>query len=688
MTKITPEHLLCPAYVYVRQSTPEQLVHNTESRHRQYALKHRAESLGWQDVRVIDDDLGRSGSGVVRLGFERLLVEIGRGNAGAVLAIEASRLARNGRDWHTLLELCGLVGCLLIDEDGIYDPRLVNDRLLLGMKGTFSELELSMFRQRSQEAIRAKASRGELHTSVAIGYVRASNERLERDPDRRVCQAIEMVFRKFDEARSVRQVAVWLRQENIRLPTRAHGPQGCRVDWQLPHYSMVHRILTNPVYAGAYVFGRTVSRATVQAGRTAVKRGVRRCREEWSVLIRDHHAGYISWEQYERNQRRIRENANMKGAMVRGSIRQGNGLLAGLLRCGHCGRKLKIEYSNRQCSARYSCSGAMVNHALPQRCIAFGGARVDAAVANEVLRVISPVALTAALAAVAEHNQVGTERISQVELGLEQARFEASRAARQYDAVDPENRIVASELERRWNERLADVARLEEELRIERQARPAAALSDDERASLMALAEDLPRAWNHPAAAVELRKQILRAALEEIVVRVDDGKIGFKLHWKGGQHTALEVAKNRSGEHRWKTSVETEQLVRQLARLLPDAKIAGQLNRLGIRSAKGHTWTELRICNFRGQQKIPIYREHERAERGELLLQEAVTQLGVGKMTVIRLIKDNVLPARQICPGGPYVIQQHDLGLPAVRRAIANGRAVSPDPRQKSLLDQ
>jgi DNA invertase Pin-like site-specific DNA recombinase len=242
MNKITPEHLLRDAYVYIRQSTSDQLAHNPESRRRQYALKRRAETLGWQNVVVIDDDLGRSGGGIARKGFERLLVAIGNGSAGAVLAIEASRLARNGRDWHTLLEFCGLVGCLLIDEDGVYDPRLVNDRLLLGMKGTFSELELSILRQRSQEALRLKASRGDLHTSVALGYVRSASDRLEMDPDRRVRGAIDLVFRKFDEVGSVRQVAVWLRQEGIQLPRFVHGQEGRTIAWHLPRYNWPVRL--------------------------------------------------------------------------------------------------------------------------------------------------------------------------------------------------------------------------------------------------------------------------------------------------------------------------------------------------------------------------------------------------------------------------------------------------------------
>jgi DNA invertase Pin-like site-specific DNA recombinase len=258
MNKITPEHLTLGAYVYVRQSTADQLLNNPESRRRQYALAARAQALGWQNIVVIDEDLGRSGGGQARPGFERLLAAICAGSAGAVLAIEASRLARNGRDWHTLLEFCAFVEALIIDEDGVYDPRLVNDRLLLGVKGTFSELELSILRQRSQAALRLKAARGDLHTTVAVGYLRGANDRLEQDPNRRIREALSLVFCKFAEIGSVRQVALWLRQERIDLPIVVHGPEGRVVEWRPPRYNTVYRLLTNPVYAGAYVFGARV----------------------------------------------------------------------------------------------------------------------------------------------------------------------------------------------------------------------------------------------------------------------------------------------------------------------------------------------------------------------------------------------------------------------------------------------
>jgi DNA invertase Pin-like site-specific DNA recombinase len=276
MTRITPEHLGRGAFVYVRQSTADQVLNNHESRRRQYALVDRARALGWNTVEVIDDDLGRSGSGIARPGFEKLLAAICEGRVGGVVSIEASRLARNGRDWHTLLEFCGLVGTVIIDEDGVYDPRHPNDRLLLGMKGTMSEMELSLFRQRSLEALKQKARRGELFLTVAVGYLKAPNDRIEKDPDRRVQEAIALVFGKFDELQTVRQVHLWMRQKRLPLPAVIYGDGGRQITWKLPVYNTLHHMLTNPVYAGAYVFGRTGSRTTIEAGRKRIVRGFRK----------------------------------------------------------------------------------------------------------------------------------------------------------------------------------------------------------------------------------------------------------------------------------------------------------------------------------------------------------------------------------------------------------------------------
>jgi excisionase family DNA binding protein len=403
------------------------------------------------------------------------------------------------------------------------------------------------------------------------------------------------------------------------------------------------------------------------------------------VLIRDHHDGYISWEEYDRNQQIIAGNANMKGTMVAGSVRKGGGLLVGLLRCGHCGRKLKVLHHAHR-DTRYICNAEM-DYASDKKCVGFSNMRIDAAVSAEVLRAISPLAIDAALQLIADRGRAGSERLRQSELTLQQARYEEAHARRQYDAIDPDNRLVASELERRWNDRLAAVARLEEQIRNLQDEQPRT-LHNDERATLLALADDLPQLWNHPAASNETRKRILRAVLKEIVVTVESNRLRLVLHWQGGDHTRLEVAKNRIGQNRWKTNIETVQLVRELARILPDHSIAPLLNRLGIRSAKGQSWTQLRVRNFRGAHQIAVYRDGERAQRHELILHEAASRLGVHKMTIARLIRDGLLPATQACIGAPYVIREDDLDRPAVRRALANGRAVSFNQQQESLSFQ
>jgi DNA invertase Pin-like site-specific DNA recombinase len=493
MTKITPECLARKAVVYVRQSTAFQVAQNLESQRRQYGLVQRARQLGWSDVEVIDDDLGKSGAGGRRPGFEKLLAAICERRVGAVLSLEASRLARNGRDWHTLLEFCGLVGTLIIDEDGIYDAASPDDRLLLGMKGTMSEMELSVFRQRSIEAMKQKARRGELFLTVAVGYVKA-NDRIEKDPDQRVQEAIALVFRKFVELQTIRQVLVWCRQEKILLPSLVQERAVAeRIIWRLPVYPTVHHILTNPVYAGAYAFGRRTARVTIENGRKRVTRSMQRDRQSWDVLICDHHEGYISWAEFERNQQLIADNANGKRFMSRGAIRPGEALLPGLFRCARCGKKLHVRYGQ---TYRYECVGAF-NQLAAARCITFGGMRVDRVIAKEVLDRLQPLGVEAALAVIDTRTQQRSEKKRQIELALQQARYEAARAQRQYDVADPENRLVASELERRWNERLVAVHNLEVEIdRLDVETE--SPLTEADRERLMALGQDLVQAWESP----------------------------------------------------------------------------------------------------------------------------------------------------------------------------------------------
>ena len=679
MSKITADHLARFAYVYVRQSTPGQVHRNHESRRRQYGLAERAKQLGWSDVVVVDDDLAISGDGVKRPGFERLLLAICEGQAGTVLTIEASRLARNGRDWHTLLEFCGLVNCLIIDEDGVYDARLPNDRLLLGMKGTMSEMELSLFRQRVSEARMLKAKRGELFATIAVGYRKVAHEdQIEKEPDQRVQQAITLVFKKFAELQSVRQVHRWLRQEGIALPNTAYGPQGRQVVWKLPIYQAVYGIITNPIYAGAYAYGRSTHRIRLEQGRKRIVRGLRQPQENWSVLILDHHEGYISWAEYERNIEVIAHNAGNKELMVRRAVRRGAALLSGLLRCGHCGRKMQVSYAKG--THRYFCVGANQADGAGH-CISFGATRADQAVSAEVLRLLLPLGVEAALKAIEAHDADADDGRRQVELALQQARYESNRAQQQYDLVDPANRIVAAELERRWNERLLVVRELETKLE-QMQTRQRPSLSEAERAQLLTLGTDLERAWNHRAATPETRKRILRTVIVEIVARVDDNEIDLKIHWQGGDHTQLNVRKARSGEHRWILDAPTTDIIRELARQVPDYRIASILNRAGKRTGRDNKWNEARVRAFRSNHGIEVYRDGERAERGELNELEAAQVLGTCRMTVHRLIKRGILKAQQACQGAPWAIKTEAL---AAIKIGPRGRPVTSNLDQQTL---
>jgi DNA invertase Pin-like site-specific DNA recombinase len=678
MTKITADHLARGAYVYIRQSTSYQVANNTESGRRQYGLVERARQLGFPDVHVIDDDLGRSGGGIARPGFEKLLAAICARRVGAVLSIEASRLARNGRDWHTLLEFCGLVETVIIDEDGVYDPRMPNDRLLLGMKGTMSEMETSVFRQRSMEAMKQKARRGELFLTVAVGYEKTDDDRIEKTPDQGVQDAINLVFSKFAELQTVRQVLVWMRQEQIPLPAIVQRAGQRALEWKLPVYHTLHHMLTNPVYAGAYAFGRRRAHVTIESGRKRVIRTLRRNWDEWEVLIKRHHDGYIRWEEFERNQRLIADNANGKSYLGRGSVRRGEALLPGLLRCARCGRRLQVSYggSGSLRSLRYACRGAFSDRA-EANCISFGGVRVDRALAQEVVERVQPIGVEAALVAMKNFAQEQTEKRRQLENALEQARFEASRALRQYDAVDPENRLVASNLERRWNERLLAVRALEEQLE-QLVTAPATSLREEDRERLLALGRDLSHAWDSPGVSVETRKKIVRLLISEIIVDVIGDTMKLIIRWQGGDHTRLDVKKNKVGQTRWVTDTSVVELVQALARHMADTSIATVLNRAGKSTGRGNGWTRSRVCSLRHQHGIAPYVEGERQQRGEATLREAAELLAVSPSTILRMISTGLLPAKQLCKAAPWVLGLADLQRDDIKREADRRRLRRP----------
>jgi DNA invertase Pin-like site-specific DNA recombinase len=689
--KISPEHLARKAIVYVRQSTQDQIRHHRESQRRQYDLAAQARTLGWQTVDVIDEDLGRSGTTAVgRTGFARLVAAVCLHEVGAVFSLEASRLARNNRDWYQLIDLCTLVDTLIIDADGVYNPQLLNDRLVLGLKGTMSEFEIGLLRQRGHEALRQMAQRGELITSLPIGYVRSGDGRCEKDPDRRVQQALEHVFERFTQYGSVRQVFMWFREERLTFPMLVFRPEGRTVEWRLPVYNSILKTLTNPTYAGAYVFGRTETRSRMVGDRAVKTAGHRREQAKWEVLIQNHHAGYISWATYEQNQRQIRENSNMRGRMSRGAVRKGQSLLVGLLRCRRCGRRLYVSYVGEAGSTvRYSCRGAALHH-VTDRCITVSGMAVDRAVEREVLRVVEPAATEATFAALAAAAGQHEARRAALTLARQHAQYEVDRARRQYDAVEPENRLVAVELERRWNQTLEEVARVDAELR--EVTAPVDNVTEEERASLLALAEDLDALWSNPATDMATKKRLTRAILEEAIVDVDDehGTIDLVLHWVGGCHTHLQVTKPRTGEHRFRTDRDVIDLVRELAEIVSDQEIAAILNRLRLRTGKGNAWTETRVRSMRQKHDITGFSARSRPERTWVTAEEAAGALAISANSVRRLIRDGVLPARQIIRYAPWVIERTALELPAVQRAAValkerQYRPLHVDPNQEML---
>ncbi len=460
--KIQPIHTEREACVYVRQSSMVQVRYHLEGQRRQYDLRERAQSLGFRRVVVIDEDLGRTGTGTVeRPGFGRLLDAVCSGRVGAVLALEASRLARNNRDWHHLIDLCAMAGTLVIDHDGVYDPCLLNDRLLLGLKGTMSEFEISLLRQRAMEAHRQKVRRGLVLTQVPVGYIRTEDEGIEKTPDRQIQEAIAGIFGKFRELGSVRQVLLWYREEKLPIPVLSRASGNRKVVWAEPIYPSIFGILKNPTYAGVFVWGRKQTRTSIVADRARKTRGHVRPQEQWEVVIPDYHEGYITWEEFMRNQEQIRSNAgwNARMGQTQGVARNGPARLAGLLRCGRCGRALQVTYTNSKLHGplpRYWCSGDR-GRQMVRFCITFAGTRVDQEVAAEVLDALRPVGIQAAFDALEKSQRQTDEKRRSLELAVEKARYEASRIERQYQATEPENRLVAAELEKRWNHALEQV---------------------------------------------------------------------------------------------------------------------------------------------------------------------------------------------------------------------------------------
>lgn len=597
------------AVVYVRQSTPAQVQTNLESQRRQYELVNEARRRGFQHVEVIDDDLGRSASGAVaRPGFDRLVAWLCAGEVGAVLCLDASRLARNGRDWHHLLELCGLVEARVIDLEGIYDPCRPNDRLLLGMKGSISEFELGVLRTRMLDAARAKAHRGELRISVPIGYVWHREIGLGFDPDIRLQEVIRLIFARFRQLGSARQVLLSLAADHVHFPRPTDGKKLVSFDWSPIRYRNVISILKNPFYAGAYVYGKSEKRTALVDGRVRKSYGHGKPFGQWEVMLKEHHEGYIDWAEYERNQRQLAVNAYGKVGGAK-SGRGGRALLAGVLCCARCGRRLSVAYRGRAPGqAVYRCDRPNLQLGQP-RCLSFGGTRPDLAVARELVRAVEPMAIEAALQAERRHMEVQDEQRRIVELELQQARYEASLAERRYAACDPDNRLIAAQLEKSWEDALRRVQLCEQRLDLTKQPAPAAAATD-----FAGLAEDLHAAWNAPGVTMRTRQQLLRALVVEIIADVDEGgrEIILTIHWRGGQHSQLRIHKPKTGEHGCRTPEEALAIIRSMATRWSDEQIAASLNRMAIPTGQGKTWTAHRVSSLRRVHSIHAYRSAEK----------------------------------------------------------------------------
>lgn len=659
------------AVVYVRQSTQAQVTTNLESQRRQYELVDVARARGFRQVEVIDDDLGRSASGTVaRPGFERLVAALCAGEIGAVLCLDASRLARNGRDWHHLLELCGLVDARVMDLDGVYDPSRPNDRLLLGMKGSISEFELGILRARMLDAARSKAKRGELRISVPVGYIWHREYGLGFDPDERLQQVIQLVFERFQQLGSARQTHLSLTAEGVFFPRPSDGKRMTSFDWTPIRYRNVIALLKNPFYAGAYVYGKSEKRVAVVDGRARKTYGHGKPLATWDVLIKDHHRGYIGWDEFETNQATLTINAYGRAGGVK-SGRGGQALLTGVMTCARCGRGLAVSYTGSALPRPvYRCERQHLALGKP-RCMSFGGSRIDLAVATEILRAVEPLAIEAALEAERMRMDSETERRRIIELDVEQARYEAALAERRYAACDPENRLIAAQLEKSWE---AALQRLETcRARLARLSTPP---QPTPQVNFTGLAADLQSAWNAPGVTMRTRQRLLRTLVAGIVADVDEDarEVILTIHWRGGQHSQLRVRKPNSGEHGCRTPDDALAVMARMATRWSDEDIAATLNRMGTRTGQGKTWTARRVGSIRKVHGMHAYRSAEK--NGEwLTMQEAAKTVGASHHAIRRLIREQILPAEQVIAGAPYQIRASDLETEAVRRALARPTA-------------
>ncbi len=681
--RIGKQHLERAALVYVRQSDQRQVRENVESTALQRGLRERAIAMGWPMPRLVEDDLGITASGFAeRPGFQWMLTQVTLRKVGIILCIEASRLSRNSPDWAHLFELCGYFDTLVADVQQVYDVSIPNDRLVLQIKGTVAELELSSLRTRLRAGAEAKAARGELRVLLPAGYSYDANDEIVLDPDARVQGALRSMFEQFEHQTSVRQLALAYRDANKLFPVRKPRTREGIV-WELPKPAVLHKLLSHPIYAGVYTFGRTQTFVDYVGGKL-VKRTKRLAPDEWKVCIRDHHESYISWQRYQGNQVKLAE-SRPRWSMDdnRGAIREGRALLAGLLRCGLCGRKLRVVY-NRKSSAVYHCDGPGPRGS--NQCLVFGAKYVDQEVGRQLCRAAEPLAIEAAERVFALEQQEREHAVEQARLRLQAAQYAADRAFEQYDLADPKNRLVVDNLERRLNEKLTEARRAQHELERHLEGEPR--LTPKQEAEVRRLAHEFPHVWAHPDTPSTLRKQLLRTAIVEVIVRRDGAELALAIHWTGNTCTRLTVRK-RATPVGSKADTSLTELVEKLADSLDDGEIARILNMKKLATPRDLPWNKDRVRAFRSHHRI---RQGSLGPDPDTLTgQQARDYLGIGYHGLTALIRCGAVHANQITDFAPWRISRAELDseqVQALVRALKRTRRLPAggSPRHQQAL--